>query len=118
MLLRVDSSASAPLHEQLAAALRAAIASGEVVAGERLPAARELAGDLGVNMHTVLRAYATLRDEGLLDLRRGRGAEVRRDGAPDRASLEQLAQALAAEARRQGVDPRELHELVDRRLAS
>jgi GntR family transcriptional regulator len=118
MLLRIDSSAGTPLHEQLAAALRAAIASGEVVAGERLPSARELAGDLGVNMHTVLRAYATLRDEGLLDLRRGRGAEVRRDGAPDRASLEQLAEALAAEARRQGVAPQELHALVDRRLAT
>jgi GntR family transcriptional regulator len=85
--------------------------------GERLPAARELARDLDVNMHTVLRAYATLRDEGVLDLRRGRGAVVRHDGAPDRAALERLAAELAAEARRQGVDPQELHALVDRRLS-
>ena len=79
--------------------------------------ARELARDLDVNTHTVLRAYATLRDEGLLDLRRGRGAEVRRDGAPGRAALERLAAELAAEARRQGVAAKELHALVDRRLS-
>jgi GntR family transcriptional regulator len=118
MLLRIDPGESAPLHEQLAAALRAAIAAGEVAPGERLPSARELARDLDVNMHTVLRAYATLRDEGLLDLRRGRGAVVRRDGSTDRAQLEQLAAALAAEARRQGVAAQELHALVDRRLSS
>lgn len=106
-----------PLHEQLSGALRAAIAAGEAEPGERLPAARAVARDLDVNMHTVLRAYATLRDEGLLDPRRGRGAVVRRDGAPGRASLEQLAAALAAEARRQGVAPKELHALVDRRLS-
>jgi DNA-binding transcriptional regulator YhcF (GntR family) len=117
MLLRIDPSATPPLHEQLAAALRRAIAAGEAKPGERLPAARELAGDLDVNMHTVLRAYATLRDEGLLELRRGRGAVVRRDGAPDRAALERLAAELAAEARRQGVAAEELHALVDRRLS-
>jgi DNA-binding transcriptional regulator YhcF (GntR family) len=117
MLLRIDPAAGVPLHEQLAAALRRAIAGGEAKPGERLPAARELAGDLDVNMHTVLRAYKTLRDEGLLELRRGRGAVVRRDGAPDRAALERLAAELAAEARRQGVAPEELHALVDRRLA-
>jgi GntR family transcriptional regulator len=117
MLLRIDPSASAPLHEQLAAALRAAIAGGEVVPGERLPGARELARDLDVNMHTVLRSYATLRDEGLLDLRRGRGAVVR-SGSTDRAALEQLAAALADEARRQGVAAQELHALVDRRLSA
>lgn len=117
MLLRIDPSAALPLHEQLASALRRAIAGGEAKPGERLPAARELAGDLDVNMHTVLRAYATLRDEGLLELRRGRGAVVRRDGAPDRAALERLAAELAAEARRQGVAPEELHALVDRRLS-
>ena len=117
MLLRIDPTAGVPLHEQLAAALRRAIAGGEAKPGERLPAARELARDLDVNMHTVLRAYATLRDEGLLELRRGRGAVVRRDGAPDRAALERLAAELAAEARRQGVAAEELHALVDRRLS-
>jgi GntR family transcriptional regulator len=118
MLLRIDPSTPVPLYEQLASAVRAAVAAGEAAPGDKLPPARELARDLGVNMHTVLRAYSALRDEGLIDVRRGRGAVVRADGASGRAALEQLAGALAAEARRQGVAPEELHALVQRRLTA
>ena len=118
MLLRVDPSLAVPLYEQLATAIRGAVGAGEVEPGERLPSARGLAADLDVNMHTVLRAYSTLRDEGLLELRRGRGAVVRGDGAPARAALDQLAGALTAEARRQGLGRAELHALVERRYVS
>ena len=45
-------------------------------AGDRLPAARDVAASLEINVHTVLRAYQLLREEGLVDLRRGRGAVV------------------------------------------
>ncbi len=76
MLLTLDHDDSAPLYEQLAAAVRRALASGELADGERLPSARDLALQLDVNMHTVLRAYAVLGDEGLLKVRRGRGAVV------------------------------------------
>lgn len=76
MLIRIDATRSTPLFEQLASAVRAAIIDGRVVGGERLPAARELAGMLGVNAHTVLRGYQLLRDEGLIELHRGRGAVV------------------------------------------
>jgi GntR family transcriptional regulator len=54
--------------------VRAAIGDGLLVAGERLPPARELAEDIGVNVHTVLRAYGALRDAGLIELRPRRGA--------------------------------------------
>ena len=69
----IDPSSLVPLHEQVAAAIRRAIADDEARPGERLPPARDLAAVLGVNANTVLRALRTLRDEGLLEFRRGRG---------------------------------------------
>lgn len=76
MRISIDPTLPAPLFEQLASGLRSAIIDGRVIGGERLPAARDLAATLGVNMHTVLRGYQLLRDEGLIELHRGRGAVV------------------------------------------
>lgn len=76
MRITIDPALSAPLFEQLASALRSAIIDGRVIGGERLPAARDLAATLGINVHTVLRGYRLLRDEGLIELHRGRGAVV------------------------------------------
>src|ERR1700676_3623581 len=74
--VKVDRTDPAPLHEQVAARIRRAIADGEAGAGERLPLAKDLAAVLGVNKNTVLRALHALRDEGLLDFQRGRGITV------------------------------------------
>lgn len=113
MLLRIDPRRPTPLHEQIDAGIRAAIAGGEVADGERLPAARELAGALDVNVHTVLRAYAALRDDGLIELRRGRGAVVRAgEGARRRLAVAEQASALVALARRNGVSDRDLIRIV------
>lgn len=76
MLLRINPESDEPLFVQVAAAVRAQIAAGEARPGDRLPPARDLASGLGVNVHTVLHAYQNLRDEGLVDLRRGRGAVI------------------------------------------
>lgn len=76
MLLRLDQDEDQPLYLRIGWAVRRGIAHGEIAPGDRLPAARALAEELDVNMHTVLRAYADLRDEGIIELRRGRGAVV------------------------------------------
>jgi DNA-binding transcriptional ArsR family regulator len=70
---QIDPTDSTPLHEQVAAEIRRAIREGDAQSGERLPPARDLAAILGVNNNTVLRALRSLRDEGLVEFRRGRG---------------------------------------------
>jgi len=74
--VKVDRSEDVALHDQVAGEIRRAIAAGEASPGERLPPAKDLAAVLGVNSNTVLRALRILRDEGLLDFRRGRGVTV------------------------------------------
>ncbi len=98
------------LHEQVAAEIRRAIADGEAGPGERLPPARDLAAVLGVNANTVFRALRILRDEGLLEFRRGRGITV--SGTPERGAVLQRARELVAFARRQGYRPEELASII------
>lgn len=116
MLVRVDAGAAEPLFRQIASQVRAAIGAGRLEPGERLPTARELAEALGVNMHTVLRAYAELRDEGLVEMRRRRGVIVR-PAADGRARVVAAAKALAEEARRQGLSRRDVAEMLDEVMA-
>lgn len=104
MLIRVDTSSDRPLFTQVADAVRAAVLLGDVATGDRLPSARDLAASLEVNLHTVLRAYQVLRDEGVIDMRRGRGAVVVAD-SEHWATLHTAMRAVAAEARRLGLGP-------------
>jgi GntR family transcriptional regulator len=113
MLIRVDAGGSVPLATQIAAQVRGAIARGEVGDGERLPSARALAGSLDVNLHTVLRAYAELRDEGLVELRRGRGAVVRAGSSSEHARLAELVHEVVLQAQRLGVDREELVTMIE-----
>jgi GntR family transcriptional regulator len=101
-----------PLHEQVAAAIRRAIADGEAGPGERLPPARDLAAVLGVNANTVFRALRTLREEGLVEFRRGRGVSVT-GIAPRLSPVVAKARELVAVARRYGFRPDELAEIIE-----
>lgn len=106
MLVRIDPSSPEPLHAQIARSVRRAVLAGELARGERLPSARDLADSLGINMHTVLRGYATVRDDGLIELRRGRGAVVTgRDCAEE---VDELIRALIDTARKHGLSPADL----------
>ncbi len=93
-LSRVDRREPVLLHEQVAAEIRRAIADGEALPGQKIPQAKDLATVLGVNANTVLRALHLLRDEGLLEI--GRGRAIRVAGTPDRgAVVAKLKEALA-----------------------
>ncbi|MFF4189131.1 GntR family transcriptional regulator [Streptomyces sp. NPDC001691] len=118
MLFRVDPASPQPLGDQIAASVRRAVAEGKVAPGERLPSARTLADSLGVNLHTVLRGYQRLRDEGLIELRRGRGAVVVDDtGARGRAALMLRVRELVDQARELGLTEEEVVGLVRQGLA-
>jgi len=110
--VHIDPSNPTPLHEQVAGHIRRAIAEGEAGPGERLPPARDLAAVLEVNSNTVLRALRTLRDEGLLEFRRGRGITVAGD-APTKGLLITGARELVKLAQRQGYDREELIQLIE-----
>jgi GntR family transcriptional regulator len=110
-VVEIDHASLIPLHEQVAAAIRRAIADGEAEAGERLPPARDLASVLGVNANTVLRGLRTLGDEGLVEFRRGRGVTVSGIG-PERSAVVAKARELVTLARQCGYRPEELAEII------
>ncbi|MFC4241829.1 GntR family transcriptional regulator [Gryllotalpicola reticulitermitis] len=112
MLIRLSEASPATFAEQIAAQVRMGVARGEITRGERLPAARELAASLGVNMHTVLRAYDALREAGVIDLRRGRGAVVVDGNLPEVRSVLESAAALVSEAASAGLSSAELSSLI------
>jgi len=109
--VKVNKADPTDLYEQVAAEIRRAIADGEAKPGERLPAAKDLAAILGVNKNTVLRSLQILRQEGLLEFRRGRGITVA--GTPERGAVVQRARELVEFARRHGYGLDDLHELID-----
>src|SRR5436853_4688148 len=108
--VKIDRQESTELFEQVAAEIRRAIADGEAKPGERLPPARDLAAVLGVNTNTVLRSLRLLREEGLLEFRRGRGVTVA--GTPERGAVIARARELVRFARQQGYRRDELLELI------
>ena len=111
MLIRIDGTSERAIYEQIADSVRGDIAAGKVRAGTVLPAAQRLAEALDINVHTVLRAYQQLRDERLVDLRRGRGAVVTALAQP-LVELSGDVHALVARATALGVSQVTLAALI------
>jgi DNA-binding transcriptional regulator YhcF (GntR family) len=105
--LSVDRDSEVPLGTQLGWKLRTLIRTGRLAPGTRLPGVRELAEQAGVHVNTVRAVYSRLEEEGLVTSQHGRGTFVAA-GAAERAELERVLAAAAAEASNAGVDPREL----------
>lgn len=121
MLLDIDLASQEPIFKQIRSQIVSAIATGELSPGDPLPSVRSLAGDLGVNMHTVNKAYAVLRDEGYVVMRGRSGAFVA-DAAqtlsPARAQeqeqrMAQTLRKLATEFKARGGSRNEFMALAD-----
>lgn len=110
-LKHVDRGETTFLHDQVAAEIRRAIAEGEAGPGDRIPQAKDLAAVLGVNTNTVLRALRILRDEGLLEMGRGRTTVVA--GSPERGAVVTRVRELLDFAQQQGYRPTEVIELIE-----
>jgi DNA-binding transcriptional regulator YhcF (GntR family) len=122
MLFSVDDRDPRPLYEQIVTEIKAAVADGRLSIGEILPGVRELADGLGVNLHTVHKAYQRLRDAGVIDLRIGRRARVATRGRPaGRRQVEKTivrrVEELATDAAMLGVTRQEFSRIVERAAA-
>ena len=107
----IDHASRERLQDQIASCVRRGVASGELSVGEQLPPAAELAIALSVDRNTVLAAYRDLRDEGVLEFRRGRGARVAAAG-PALSSVTEAAQKLIATATQHGLRTNDLIRII------
>ena len=99
MFVRIDQALDVPLYQQLRNEIVRGIAQEELAPGDALPSVRNLASDLGINLHTVNKAYALLRDEGYVEMKGRKGAFVAQPAAAkERLSrdIHQLALAFKA----------------------
>lgn len=120
VLLRIEPLSPEPIFEQVVFQVKAAVARGELGAGDRLPSVRELARDLAINPNTVARAYEALESQGVIVRRQGAGCFV--TGAASglereqrKRKLDELAHRAVTEAFHIGCDADELIAAVERR---
>lgn len=111
MNVKINREGPISLHEQVAAEIRRDIAEGQVRPGQRLPPARDMAAVLGLHPNTVLRALRVLRDEGILEFRRGRSVTVA--GTPEKSALHAKVRELIDFARRHGYTPEEIIQMIE-----
>ncbi len=115
MILKIDFDSEEALYVQLCNQIIRGIATEMLHEGDSLPSVRQLADEIGINMHTVNKAYAVLRQEGFLRLDRRRGAVVALDMDKLRA-LNEMKESLALVVARgicRDVGREEVHALID-----
>ncbi len=115
MLIEIDFNGEEALYIQLRNRIILGIATNELQEGDVLPSVRQLAESIGINMHTVNKAYAVLRQEGFVRMDRRRGAVIAIDERRLEA-VEELRQELAvvlAKASCRNISRQEVHALID-----
>ncbi len=115
MVIQIDFGSGEALYVQLYNQIIYGIANAQLLPGDSLPSVRELAEHVGINMHTVNKAYAILRQEGYLRLDRRNGAVIAVDSDKLRA-MEQLKNEMRislAKALCRGLSDEEIHAVTD-----
>lgn len=115
MVIEIDFNSDVAIYMQLRNQIVIGIATAEIREGETLPSVRQMAEKIGINMHTVNKAYSVLRQEGLLTIDRRRGAVVTIDVDKIQALEELKGQMLIllAKSSCKGITRKEVHQLID-----
>lgn len=115
MILKIDFNSDEAIYIQLRNQIIIGIATAQIEDGEQLPSVRQLAETIGINMHTVNKAYSVLKQEGFVKLDRRRGAVIALsyDKVLAMRRLSANLQILLAEAMCRNIDREEIHDLVD-----
>ena len=117
MVIEIDFSSEEALYLQLRNQIILGIASARFQEGDALPSVRQLADDIGINMHTVNKAYTVLKQEGFLKVDRRKGAVIALD-ADKLTSLNEMDENLRvilAKGICKGVSKDEVHQMIDER---
>ena len=115
MLIEVDFNSDEAIYVQLQNQIIMGIATEMIKEGDTLPSVRRLADNIGINMHTVNKAYSILKQEGFIQLDRRRGAVIAIDVDKARAllKLEEQLRILLAKGCCKNITREEVHTLVD-----
>lgn len=115
MYIEIDFESSEALYMQLHDQIIYALMAGEIEEGDQLPSVRSMAEQIGINMHTVNKAYAMLRDEGFLKLDQRRGAVIAVHEGTEENALELKAdlKIMTAKALLYGISKKDIHDMID-----
>ncbi|MBC2313286.1 GntR family transcriptional regulator [Listeria welshimeri] len=80
MLLAIDLQSEEPIYTQICNQIIEGMAKRELLPGDKLPSVRSLGADIGINFHTVNKAYQILKQEGLIQIHRQKGVVIHPDG--------------------------------------
>lgn len=115
MLIEIDFSSDEAIYVQLQNQIIMGIAMDMIREGDTLPSVRQLADSVGINMHTVNKAYTILKQDGFIQLDRRRGAVISIDADKAQALLKMKEQLriLLAKGCCKNISRGEVHALVD-----